>query len=297
MTATPHWIVLSVLVPPAGEEVLLVDALRRAGARAVERDGARFEAVVPGTPNVDRLVRDAEALIRASTTLTDPAIRWRSLDADAWARRWREEQGRSRITDRIVVEAAEESPGPRGAGRTAEDPAEVTIRLEPATAFGTAEHPTTRACLRFLDAVLSPGDRVLDAGTGSGILAIAAALLGARRVTALDADPLAVDAARRNADRNGVARRVGVRERTIRPGRRQGWRRYDGVVANIPGPALIPMIPSLARSVAPGGWLILSGLLRTEREAAVASASDAGLELLEEDAAAGWWTGWFGRTG
>ena len=100
-------------------------------------------------------------------------------------------------------------------------PGEVVIRLEPGMAFGTGLHPTTRLCLEALEAHLAPGGTVLDVGTGSGVLAIAAAKLGARSVLALDADPVAVAVARENVAGNGVA---DARHRAARlAARRRRW--------------------------------------------------------------------------
>jgi ribosomal protein L11 methyltransferase len=285
-----------------------VDALRRAGARAVERVGGRFEALLPAPEShgVQARVREAAGAIRASTSLGDPEIRWRWEPHDDWVNRWRSAQVPRRVTDRITVVPgpapgadADSTPGTGVAAASTpstEVAAAIVVRLDPSPAFGTAEHPTTRACLRLLDRHVRPGDRILDLGTGSGVLAIAAALLGARQVTAMDADPLACRAARANVEGNGVGRRVDVREREVRPG---GLRRhrYDGVVANLQAVTLRPLIPDLARATTRDGWVVMSGTARTEREGIVAAARAAGLELGGEEPGAGWWTGWFFRTG
>lgn len=276
-----------------------MDALRRAGARAVERVGGRFEALLPAPESheVQARVREAAGAIRASTSLEDPDVRWRWQTHADWTERWRAGQSPRRVTDRIAV--VPDGPGtgsePGPSSGTDWD-AVIVIRLDPTAAFGTAEHPTTRACLRLLDRDVREGDRILDIGTGSGILAIAAALLGARRVVAIDADPLACRAARANVERNGVAGRIDIRELEVGPGTlRRG--RYDGVVANLQAGILGPLIPDLARATAPGGWLVLSGIVRTERDRIVDAARAVGLELREEVPGAGWWTGRFALTG
>ena len=141
--------------------------------------------------------------------------------------------------------------------------ARQVIRLDPGLAFGTGTHPTTRMCLRWLarrPAVAMLPDRVLDYGCGSGILAIGAALLGARHVDAVDIDPAAVQATRDNALRNGVS---DARLAPGLPGAAAGV--YALVLANILASPLKLLAPLLAAHVAPAGWLVLAGIL--ERQA------------------------------
>ena len=140
--------------------------------------------------------------------------------------------------------------------------ARQVIRLDPGLAFGTGTHPTTRMCLRWLatqHALAEPADlaRVLDYGCGSGILAIGAALMGARHIDAVDIDPAAVQSTRDNASANGVALNPGLPERASGE--------YGLVLANILASPLKLLAPLLTAHVAPGGWLVLAGLL--ERQA------------------------------
>jgi ribosomal protein L11 methylase PrmA len=311
--------VLFVLAPPRGEELLLVDALRRLGARAVEPAGHRVAALFPSPASVDALLWDVERAVRASTTLEDPELAWRWQSHEEWARRWPLEMETRRVTPRLVVTSAD----PEAADREVVDP-EVTdgdatdreaagrergvgaddlvIRLDPATAFGTAEHPTTRACLRYLDALVGPGAAILDIGTGSGILAIAAALLGARRVLALESDPMACDAAAGNVARNGVGDAVAVRQldvtpRTLHRLLERDPRRYDGVVANLETRIVMPLLPVLSGLLGPGGWLVVSGVLEPERHGIVEAGGRAGFELRDEAREGAWWTGSFRAPG
>ena len=294
------WLVLSVPAPARGEELLLIDALRRVGARAVERRGHRYEALLPpgGSDPVRQVVAEATAAVRASTSLGDPQIRWYRLPHEEWARGWRRGQPERRVSDRIVIAPAmgggpaADPDGPGDAvGRG--EPTTRRVRLEPAVAFGTAEHATTRACLRILDRRLRSGDRILDVGAGSGVLGIAAAVLGASRVLALESDPASCEAVRRNASLNGVAKRIEVRRGEVRPGDLGSVGRFDGVLANLGGAVLISLSGDLAAAVERDGWIALSGVLRAERDAVIAAGRRAGLSLAAEEREAGWWTGVF----
>ena len=136
--------------------------------------------------------------------------------------------------------------------------AERVIRLDPGLAFGTGTHPTTRMCLRWLAAHAPQGQRVLDYGCGSGILAIGAALHGAAAVDAVDIDPAAVQATQDNAAANGVVLRAGLPELA------QGA--YDTVLANILATPLKVLAPLLCAHVAAGGALVLAGVLERQTE-------------------------------
>jgi ribosomal protein L11 methyltransferase len=132
--------------------------------------------------------------------------------------------------------------------------------LDPGMAFGTGTHPTTALCLAAVDAFLAarPGASVLDVGTGSGILAIAARKLGAGRVAANDDDPVAVEVARENAARNGAAVEISGTPLEGMDGR------YDLVVANILANVLVALAPAIAARTAPGGEVVLAGVLQPQ---------------------------------
>jgi len=156
--------------------------------------------------------------------------------------------------------------------------AKQVIRLDPGLAFGTGTHPTTRMCLRWI-ATHRLGERVLDYGCGSGILAIGAARFGATHIDAVDIDPAAVQSTRDNAGANGVQLNAGL------PDRASG--RYDTVLANILATPLKMLAPLLCAHVAAGGSLVLAGIL--ERQADELKAAYAPHGRLEvADAQDGW---------
>jgi ribosomal protein L11 methyltransferase len=141
-------------------------------------------------------------------------------------------------------------------------PGAAEVVLDPGMAFGTGSHPTTSLCLAALSDLLlaRPGATVLDVGTGSGLLAIAARKLGAGRVAANDEDPVAVEVARENAERNGTALELTGAPVEAIPGT------FDVVVANILANVLVALAPALAAKLAPGGVLLLSGILAPQEE-------------------------------
>lgn len=143
------------------------------------------------------------------------------------------------------------------------DPAAVNLILDPGMAFGTGSHPTTRLCLEWLERNVAEGCTVLDYGCGSGILAIAAARLGAGRVAGVDIDPLAVEAARANAERNQV---VALFADSAMPVAGE----YDVVVANILSNPLRVLAPAICAHVRSGGRLALSGILREQADEIIA---------------------------
>ena len=155
-----------------------------------------------------------------------------------------------RVSDRLwIVPSWHESP----------DPKAINLILDPGMAFGTGSHPTTRLCLEWLERNVTPGCSILDYGCGSGILAIAAARLGAGKVAGVDIDPQAVEAARANAERNAVTAQFADSAKPVAG-------EYDVVVANILSNPLRVLAPAICAHVRPGGYLALSGILREQAE-------------------------------
>ena len=156
--------------------------------------------------------------------------------------------------------------------------------VDPGLAFGTGSHATTRICLKLLDEVFRNRvfHRMLDLGTGSGILAIAGAMLGAGEVLALDIDPVAVETALENARKNSVADTVRIIEGDIEKARGA----YDLVTANLSGSLLASLAREITARLAPRGFLIASGITPGEKPAVLDGFAGVGLErvkVVEED--------------
>lgn len=217
-----------------------------------------------------------------------PPPRFRKLEDKDWAHAWKEHYTPFRVGRRLWVQPSWEEAGEAG-------PDDVVLTLDPGMAFGTGLHPTTQLCLQLLEERVGPGMgvgptlRVLDVGTGSGILAIAAALLAAAggqeaEVVAVDTDRLAVAAAAENAARNDVTIDVHLGSlAAVEPGQ------WDLVVVNILAPVIIEMLGSgLLDYVAGNGCLLLSGIIDEQLPSVTEALAAAGGELVEVRAIRDW---------
>lgn len=178
-------------------------------------------------------------------------VTWRVVSESSWADAWKEFFHPQHIGEKIVIRPSWRQYQPK--------PHEIVIDLDPGMAFGTGLHPTTRLCIRYLEQVVRPGVTVFDIGTGSGILSVVAAKLGANRVVAVDVDPMAVRVSADNASSNGVSSIV-----TTKKGSWQaltGDGQADVVVANILAEVIIDMAEDVKSLVAPGGEWIASGII------------------------------------
>ncbi|MBN1484721.1 MAG: 50S ribosomal protein L11 methyltransferase [Chloroflexia bacterium] len=200
----------------------------------------------------------------------------RILAAQDWAHFWKVHFDVLRVGRRFVIVPAWRDFEPQ--------PGDLVITLDPGLAFGTGLHPTTQLCLKGLERYVQPGGSVLDLGTGSGILAIAAARLGGGSVLSLDNDPLAVIAARENVELNQVESQVQVEQGTLEAGRG----RFELILANILAPTIQELAPLLAASLPTGGILIASGIFEEQAEAVCHTLDQHGLRLLETLTQDGW---------
>jgi ribosomal protein L11 methyltransferase len=215
----------------------------------------------------------------------DPNVTY--INEEDWSSNWKTHFKPARIGKRLVVKPTwEEYP---------HTPSDVILELDPGMAFGTGSHATTRLCMEvlekiffreevFMDAGPENPDRILDVGTGSGILSITAAKLGANHVIAIDIDPQAITVAMDNVIMNGCENRITVSQTPV--AQIEGL--FDIVVANILAEELVKMADELSAKVRPGGYLILSGILIEKEDTVLNGFSIPGIILMETSRDAEW---------
>jgi ribosomal protein L11 methyltransferase len=245
-------------------------ALMEEGAGGVEvRDGDGIPMPGSRQPEAGRALVVAYFADReeARASASRRGLALEELADQDWGERWKEGLTPLRIGRVFVRPSWIPAPTPPGM---------VEVTLDPGMAFGTGTHPTTSLCLEALSARLSvtPRARVLDVGTGSGLLAIAARKLGAPVVVGNDNDPIAIRVARENAALNGVQVHFDEREVGEQPGP------FDLVLANILANTLCELAPAIAAQLAPGGVVLLSGILGPQEEEVRAAYQAAGLRPL-----------------
>jgi ribosomal protein L11 methyltransferase len=280
-----RWLVVTVGLEAGGLRDLAAAELIALGGSAVVEQQGSITTYLPPPGDPSALIAAArERLTAALPPGTDLRLSWEWQDNEDWAKEWKNGLRPRQITDRIVVKPTW-TEWDRSSG-------EIVIDIDPQMAFGTGEHATTRGCLRLLDGTVRPGDRVLDVGSGSAILAIAAALLGAAEVVAVEYDPDANLNARDNLVQNGVERRVTILERMADPKLIEELGTFDLITANILSGVIRPLLPAFREALngPDGGRLIVSGILQTERDEVVEAASAAGFVLDAEDREDEWWS-------
>lgn len=234
-----------------------------------------------------QLQQSVDELAQYDIDTGNPAYAVRQVDDEDWANAWKQYFKPLRISERLTIKPTWEDYEP--------SPEEIILELDPGMAFGTGTHATTALCLRTLEKVVKPGDEVIDVGTGSGILSIAAAKLGARHVLALDLDPVAVSSATGNAKLNRLEQRITVAQSDLLQALRTG-RTEDGgklgvtlpvqvVVANILAEIILLFVEDVYQALQPGGTYIASGIIKSKQadvEQALASCGFLVQERYEE---------------
>ena len=259
-----HQLVLDL---PGRELARAEDACHRLGAMSVSLADAADEPLLEPAPGETPLWQSVRlralfpqsadpamlsATLAAVLGLAPEAVGVEHVEDRAWEREWLKDFRPMRFGRRLWVCPAGQRP---------ENPAAVVLELDPGLAFGTGTHPTTALCLEWLDAGIRGGERVLDYGCGSGILALAALALGAGRAEAFDIDPQALRATRENAAKNGFAGRITVHE--DRAAMTDG---FDVVLANILSKPLIELAPRLAELAGRDAAIVLAGLLAAQAD-------------------------------
>jgi ribosomal protein L11 methyltransferase len=258
---------LSVTLQDAGEQPLLEPA---PGETPIWNLSV-VTGLFPQDKNPDELLQNLH-LVLGEVVIAD-FFEISRVENQEWERAWMRDYGPMHFGRRLSVYPGHIPP---------EDPERSNIILDPGLAFGTGTHPTTSLCLRWLDAQELTGKICVDYGCGSGILAVAALLLGASRVYAVDIDPQALTATRQNAERNGIT--FGLQ---VSMADKLGSVDADIVVANILSNTIIDLAAALTGLVRPGGKLVLSGIL-CEQSEAVRAAFNQAFDFEMEIEAEGW---------
>lgn len=270
--APVRWVALHIDAPNDAMRKRVIELLMAGGASAVQEVDAALLTHLPESAELDSLC--------SSIALAGATVQRTALGEVDWSTRWITRVGAQRV-GRIAV-------APPWMSEQIAD-AEIPILIEPAMAFGTGEHETTRGVLALMQSLVAPGSRVADLGSGSGVLAIAAAKLGAARVVAIEMDPDAIGNATENVERNGVDQAVTVLQGDaaallplVAP--------VSLVLANIISSVLMELSPLMHRALPPGGKAVISGILVSEREDMLASLAMDGWRLESELREGEWWS-------
>jgi ribosomal protein L11 methyltransferase len=268
------WWAIDVRTAAEKRDVISAWLVTRTGQAVEERDDGTLVTFAADEASADALVADLGREVDSTAE-----TRRRPLEPVDWSTRWRDglaarHFGRLAVVPSWLPDAVSPSP--------------LTVVLDPETAFGSGEHGSTRVALTLLERLLEPGKQVLDLGSGSGILAIAAVKLGASRAIGIESDPEANRVATRNAARNGVAGQVEFLEGDA------------CVLAALAGPADLllsnilrtvntALLPAIAGALRPGGIAIFSGMEESEASGFRHALRSAGFDLIQETVDTGWW--------
>ncbi|MDR4925525.1 MULTISPECIES: 50S ribosomal protein L11 methyltransferase [Peribacillus] len=226
---------------------------------------------------IDAIKESINNLLLFDIDLGKNVVSISEVNEEEWATAWKKYYNPVKISERFTIVPTWEDYTPVSSD-------ELIIELDPGMAFGTGTHPTTVMCIQALERTVQPGDLVVDVGTGSGVLSIAAALLDAKRIQSLDLDEVAVQSAKQNVELNNVQDKVSVSQGNLLDGVNE---QADIVVANILAEVIMRFTDDVAKVVKPGGYFIASGIIQTKKqdvkEAIIASGFTIEETILMED--------------
>lgn len=221
---------------------------------------------------VDAIKESINNLIIHNIDIGKNQVTISEVNEEEWATAWKKYYHPVKISEKFTIVPTWEIYTPVSSD-------ELIIELDPGMAFGTGTHPTTVMCIQALERSVRPGDRVIDVGTGSGVLSIAAAMLGAEDVRAYDLDEVAVTSARLNIKLNKVSDKVATSQNNLLDGVEENS--ADVVVANILAEVILRFTDDVARVVKPGGTFIASGIIQQKKDQVKEGLVQSGFEIIE----------------
>ncbi|MCI5899631.1 MAG: 50S ribosomal protein L11 methyltransferase [Hominisplanchenecus sp.] len=223
-------------------------------------------------------VRQALEELRMFVDIGEGTITESQTEDKDWINNWKQYFHQFYVDDILIIPSWEEVKP--------EDQDKMIIHIDPGTAFGTGMHETTQLCMRQLKKYVTPETELLDVGTGSGILSIAALKMGARHAVGTDLDPCAISAAKENLEANDIPEgsmdvMIGniIDDKEIQD--QVGYEKYDIVAANILADVLVPLTPVILHQMKKGGLYITSGIIDEKEDTVVQAVKEAGLEVVE----------------
>jgi ribosomal protein L11 methyltransferase len=220
---------------------------------------------------VDEIKESINNLVLYQIDIGENSVSVSEVNEEEWATAWKKYYNPVKVSERFTIVPTWEEYTPVNSD-------ELIIELDPGMAFGTGTHPTTVMCIQALERTVNEGDTVIDVGTGSGVLSIAAAMLGAEKVQALDLDVVAVQSAKLNIKLNKVQATAVVSQNNLLEGIQET---ADVVVANILAEVILRFTDDVARTVKPGGYFIASGIIQPKKEQVKDAIESVGFEISE----------------
>ncbi|MBN6888927.1 ribosomal protein L11 methyltransferase [Cytobacillus horneckiae] len=221
--------------------------------------------------SVEEIKESINNLIQFNIDIGKNEVNISEVNEEEWATAWKKYYHPVKISERFTIVPTWEEYTPVSSD-------ELIIELDPGMAFGTGTHPTTVMCIQALERTVKSGDNIIDVGTGSGVLSIAAAMLGSNKVSALDLDEVAVNSARINIKLNKVHDAVEVSQNNLLDGVNE---QVDVVVANILAEVILRFTDDVASAVKKDGYFIASGIIQQKKQEVKDAIISAGFEIVE----------------